>query len=77
MAEHYWQKYRSVGPEGIEYWVECDRDTGEPVEHDFHGERCFQIKTIRNYKLKEQVHQPATTMMPAACFPDRYMRVSA
>lgn len=74
--ETSWIKYRNTGDKGIEYLVECD-DTGDPLTYSFHGERCVRMQTIRNYSLKEQVHQPAFTMMPVEHFPDLYARVGA
>ena len=76
IEEATWIRYRHRERLEIEYEVESDPDTCEPLPFVFRGEVCHRIRTIRNLSYPEEVHQPAFTMMPAEGLLDVYERVA-
>jgi hypothetical protein len=79
LSEERWARYRRREHPEIEYSVREGNATqsgefGAKI-YAFKDEPCVRIRTIRNLAFKEEVHQPAYTMMPADKFFDVYERV--
>jgi hypothetical protein len=61
---HRARDHRGTSP--INYEVEMG------TLHEFRGENCVKVRTVRNHAFSEDVHTPAHTLMPVDYFWEVY-----